>query len=165
MFSLLFLLRRVSWYVKHLFWNWKVCYQIVDNGLQVCSWMYFASQTIWCVYQMVPPSGFGGGWGGSSAGAQPLVLVQISLVELVQGWPGSSSFSSTRNWELSSRTTSSTDLPTNASFPAKSNCPSSEFPWPFLIAASQHLPPSPLAACLSYLPGQRCHLLSPGGPL
>ncbi|XP_011792048.1 PREDICTED: piezo-type mechanosensitive ion channel component 2-like [Colobus angolensis palliatus] len=35
-------------------------YQIVDSGLQVRSWMYFANQTIWCLYRMVAPSGCGG---------------------------------------------------------------------------------------------------------
>ncbi|KAL4682542.1 hypothetical protein H8959_002097, partial [Pygathrix nigripes] len=31
---------------------YRSCCQIVDSGLQECSWMYFANQTIWCLYRM-----------------------------------------------------------------------------------------------------------------
>lgn len=67
-------------------------------------------------------SGFGG-CRGSSAGAQPLVLVQMDALlilffgKLVQRLPESLLPSWTHHSELSSRTTSSTNLPTNANFP------------------------------------------------
>ena len=130
--------------------KWKMASSDSGRGLQV-RWMSFANPAIRRLDRMVLPSGLGGGrgssagprlWPGSAASPTDVALGRVGsrlpLEHIMEGSaPEPALHRPARHCRL----------------PAERNCPCSEFPEHFLIAAPRHWPSAPIClAILSPLP-------------